>query len=214
MALLALRSLLTGLFAGLFLAVLLQQALSATELPSPRPEKRHTGSTWSSSEPLAFTGYADMLRNILPIGRHALRAAGGYKSFQPAASKASTLLPHPTSSTSKHFSTTQAAMASTKTFLQAVKDRRTIYQLNKEAPISDKEIVSIVKDTVLHVPSSFNSQSSRLVVLLNAEHDKFWDATLEVLKAIVPEDQFGSTKGRIDGFKAAYGTVSTRCVIR
>ena len=74
--------------------------------------------------------------------------------------------------------------------------------------------MSIAKDAVLHVPSSFNSQSSRLVVLLNAEHDKFWDATLEVLKAIVPEDQFGSTKGRIDGFRAAYGTVSTIILVQ
>jgi hypothetical protein len=145
---LALRSLLTGLIAGLFLAVVLQQALT-TELPRPHPEKGHAGPTWSSSEPLAFAGYADMLKNILPIGRQALRAAGGYKSFMPAASKASVPPHHLISPTPKHFSTTHAAMASTKTFLQAIKDRRTIYQLNKEAPISDKEIVSIAKDAVL-----------------------------------------------------------------
>jgi len=210
---LALRSLLTGLITGLFLAVILQQALT-TELPRLPPEKGHAGSTWSSTGPLTFTAYTDMLRNILPIGRQVLRAMGGYKSFTPAASKASIPPHHLISPTPRHFSTTHAAMASTKTFLQAIRDRRTIYQLTKEAPISDKEIVSIAKDAVLHVPSSFNSQSSRLVVLLNAEHDKFWDATLEVLKAIVPEDQFGSTKGRIDGFRAAYGTVSTIILVQ
>jgi len=64
--------------------------------------------------------------------------------------------------------------------------RSIIYALNKEAPISDKKIVDIVKQAVLYVPSSFNSQSARLVVLLKAEYDKFWDTTLELLKAMIP----------------------------
>lgn len=97
-------------------------------------------------------------------------------------------------------------------FLEAIKARRTYYALNKEAPLSDKEIQDICKEVVLHVPSSFNSQSSRLVVLLNEEHDKFWDFTLEILKTMVPEDQFASTQTKIDGFKAAKGSVSSpRC---
>jgi predicted oxidoreductase (fatty acid repression mutant protein) len=102
-------------------------------------------------------------------------------------------------------------MASAKPFLDAIKGRRTIYALNKEAPISDKEIQEIVKDVVLHVPSSFNSQSARLVVLLNGEHEKFWDFTLEVLKTMVPEDQLPSTEKKLAGFRGAYGTVSTSC---
>lgn len=99
-------------------------------------------------------------------------------------------------------------MASQKSFLQAVKDRRTYYQLNKEAPISDQQIVDIAREAVLHVPSSFNSQSARLVVLLNKEHDTFWDFVLEVLKPVVPEDQFPTTEKKVSGFRAAYGTVS------
>ncbi|KAF2014542.1 Nitroreductase [Aaosphaeria arxii CBS 175.79] len=98
-------------------------------------------------------------------------------------------------------------MASEKSFLQAIKDRRTIYALNKTAPIADEKIVSIVKDAILHVPSSFNSQSARLVVLLNDEHDKFWEYVKEVLKPIVPADQFAKTEERVNGFKAGYGTI-------
>jgi len=91
--------------------------------------------------------------------------------------------------------------------MDAVKNRRTYYQLNKEVPIDDSRIEEIIKSAVLHVPSSFNSQSSRLVVLLKKEHDQFWDFTLEILKTLTPEDKFDSTKQRINGFKAAYGTV-------
>jgi len=98
-------------------------------------------------------------------------------------------------------------MSSTKNFIEAVKERRSYYALNKEAPISDDKIIEIVNTTVLHAPSSFNSQSTRLVVLLKAEHDKFWDFVKEVLKAIVPEDQFAGTEARVNGFKAGYGTI-------
>ena len=100
-------------------------------------------------------------------------------------------------------------MASSKTFLDAIKDRRSYYQLNKESPKSDKEIVELVNQLVLNVPSSFNSQSSRLVVLLNQEHEKFWEITKDVLKPQVPEEQYKSgTEPKLNGFKAAYGTVS------
>ena len=99
-------------------------------------------------------------------------------------------------------------MASQKSFMDAVKERRTIYQLNKEAPISDKQITEIAEKAILHVPSSFNSQSTRLVVLLNKEHETFWESVAEVLKPMVPEDQFPQTEQKLNGFKGAYGTVS------
>lgn len=99
-------------------------------------------------------------------------------------------------------------MSTQKSFFEAIKDRRTYYQLNKEAPISDKQITDIVEKAVLHVPSSFNSQSTRLVVLLNKDHETFWDFVLEVLKPLTPEEQFPKTEQKIQGFKAAYGTVS------
>ena len=98
-------------------------------------------------------------------------------------------------------------MSAQKSFIDAVKERRTYYQLNKESPISDKQITEIAEKAILHVPSSFNSQSTRLVVLLNKDHDQFWDFVLEVLKSMVPEDQFSGTSQKIGGFKAAYGTV-------
>ncbi|KAF1931674.1 nitroreductase family protein [Didymella exigua CBS 183.55] len=95
----------------------------------------------------------------------------------------------------------------TKSVIEAIKDRRSYYQLNKEAPISDKKIQELVEQAILHVPSSFNSQSTRLVVLLNKDHEQFWDYVIEVLKPLTPEDKFDGTKQKISGFRAAYGTV-------
>jgi len=94
-----------------------------------------------------------------------------------------------------------------KSFLDAVKSRRTYYALKASSPIPDSRIQELVRTTILEAPSSFNSQSTRLVVLLKAEHEKLWDATKEILRAIVPADKFAATEKRIEGFRNAYGTV-------
>ncbi|MBD7913950.1 nitroreductase family protein [Clostridium sp. Sa3CUN1] len=94
-----------------------------------------------------------------------------------------------------------------KNFIEAIKERRSIYAISKESPISDEKIVEIVEDVVKHVPSAFNSQTTRTVVLLGEHHDKLWDITMEALRKIVPEKDFGSTEEKINSFKAGYGTV-------
>lgn len=110
----------------------------------------------------------------------------------------------------RNFSLTAASMSYDKLVVKdAAENRRSIYALTKKSPVSDKRIEEIVHSAIKHVPSSFNSQSTRLVVLLKDDHDKFWDTTTEILKAIVPEDAWGHTEGRLKGFRGAYGTV--RC---
>jgi predicted oxidoreductase (fatty acid repression mutant protein) len=94
-----------------------------------------------------------------------------------------------------------------KSFLETVKNRRTYYALKKESPISDKQIQDIIHEAVLHVPSSFNSQSTRVILLVKEEHDKLWEITKEVLKGIVSPEQWGNTEQKLNGFKAGYGTV-------
>ena len=94
-----------------------------------------------------------------------------------------------------------------KNFFEAVKGRRSIYAISKESPISDARIQEIVEEAVLHSPTSFNSQSSRAVVLLGEQHDKLWDITAETLRKIVPTEQFEGTAQKLASFKAGYGSV-------
>ena len=95
-----------------------------------------------------------------------------------------------------------------KSIKDAVEYRRSVYQLQKKSPISDAQIQEIVTTALKTVPSSFNAQSTRLVVLLKDEHDKFWDIVRDILKAMVPEDKWESTAKRIGGFRGGYGSVS------
>ncbi|KAK4179088.1 Nitroreductase-like protein [Triangularia setosa] len=116
----------------------------------------------------------------------------------------------PTISTSfltRKMATSTTAPTGADAFLSFVKSRRTIYALSKDLPIPTSRVQDIVKEALQHVPSSFNSQSNRVLVLLGAEHDKFWDLTTEILKGIVPEANFASTAARMAGFRAGAGTV-------
>ncbi|MCL6626574.1 MAG: nitroreductase family protein [Alicyclobacillus shizuokensis] len=95
----------------------------------------------------------------------------------------------------------------TKDLFAALRDRRSIYGISAESPISDEEIQNIIEETVKHTPSAFNSQSTRVVLLLGKQHERLWDITTDVLKAVVPADQFASTQQKMDSFRQGHGTV-------
>lgn len=90
---------------------------------------------------------------------------------------------------------------------QAAETRRSIYALNKNLPISNAEVQKIVEHAVLHTPSSFNSQSTRVVVLFGAEHEKVWGFVEDALRRIVPAENFAPTEQKLNGFKAGAATV-------
>ncbi|WP_251861677.1 nitroreductase family protein [Clostridium sp. Marseille-Q2269] len=94
-----------------------------------------------------------------------------------------------------------------KDFYEAIEQRRTFYGISKEQVVSDDRIKEIIEHAVKHTPSAFNSQSTRVVLLLGNEHDKLWNITKESLRKIVPEDRFQSTEKKIDSFGNGYGTI-------
>jgi len=85
--------------------------------------------------------------------------------------------------------------------------RRSIYSLDKNVKVNDKEIAKILEDSLLHTPTGFNSQGPRAVLLLGKGHETLWSITLEALRKIVPAEAFKSTEDKIKSFAAAYGTV-------
>ncbi|KAL9036550.1 MAG: hypothetical protein Q9214_006085 [Letrouitia sp. 1 TL-2023] len=100
------------------------------------------------------------------------------------------------------------ASASNTPLLSAALARRTIYQLgDTDIPISDARIHELVNNTVLHVPSAFNSQTSRVVLLLGEEHKRLWDLIMDVYRQQLSEDKFKSAEGKFKGFRAGYGTI-------
>ena len=93
------------------------------------------------------------------------------------------------------------------TLQQAFDERRSVYALANELPVEPQAIVNMAERVLLHTPSAFNSQSSRLVVLFGAEHQRLWDIAEEKLRAAVGDGDFSGSKQKLDGFRAAAGTV-------
>lgn len=99
-------------------------------------------------------------------------------------------------------------MSNLQSFQTLAEARRSIYALNDQLPVDKQQVVDLVEHAVLHTPSAFNSQSTRLVVLFGEDHKKLWQITEDTLRKIVNDDEkFKSTEQKLAGFKAGAGTV-------
>ncbi|WP_320905632.1 nitroreductase family protein [Phocaeicola sp.] len=96
----------------------------------------------------------------------------------------------------------------TKSFKEALKARRTFYRIQNKSTLSDKEIRDLICFAVEFVPSAFNSQTTRVVLLTGKAHEKLWNIVKNVLRKRVPAEVFGKTEEKIDGcFACGYGTI-------
>lgn len=91
--------------------------------------------------------------------------------------------------------------------IDIIKKRRTQYALGKTLAIPQDEVVSLIQEAIRLSPSSFNSQSSRAVILFGQESDRLWEITKNTLSKIVPADDFASTEAKMASFAAGAGTV-------
>lgn len=92
--------------------------------------------------------------------------------------------------------------------LQLLKKRRTYYKLGRRPVLPEVRLHRLLEEAVLHVPSAFNSQSTRIVLLLGEQHEYFWNTVKNILQAMTLAEAFERTRAKIDGaFLAGEGTV-------
>lgn len=89
---------------------------------------------------------------------------------------------------------------------EVIRDRRSIRVLERSETITKKKIEDMLR-LALYAPNAFNMQSSRMIVLLGREHEKFWDMTKDILRGVTPPDAFARTEKKMDGFRGGNGTV-------
>lgn len=92
-------------------------------------------------------------------------------------------------------------------YIELLKNRRSIYGIGKDVTLADDAIVSLVKEAVKESPASFNSQTSRVVVLFNESHNKLWSIVEDALRKEVPADAFEPTLAKLNSFRSGYGTI-------
>lgn len=92
-------------------------------------------------------------------------------------------------------------------FYEAMKTRRSRYDITNASPIPKQRLEAILADAITYTPSAFHSQSSRAVLLLDEQHKKLWRIVLETLRAIVPPEKFSPTEAKIASFAAGHGSI-------
>lgn len=92
-------------------------------------------------------------------------------------------------------------------FIDSILKRRTQYALGKDLPLPRAEVARLIEDAIRHSPSSYNSQSSRALILFGAHSEKLWGFVYEVLSARTAPDAFTRTANRLRSFQAAAGTI-------
>lgn len=92
-------------------------------------------------------------------------------------------------------------------YYDAIKARRSRYQISDGSPISDSRIEEIIATAIDETPSAFNSQTSRAVLLFGCRHKKLWSIVMEALRAKVPADRFAPTEAKVNSFAAGHGTI-------
>lgn len=95
-----------------------------------------------------------------------------------------------------------------KSFIKAIQSRRSIYALSKKPILPDAQVVQLIQQAVREAPSSFNVQSSRVVVLLGNQHDNYWKQIVPTaLRQVAGGEAMEASKSKLEAFAAGAGTI-------
>lgn len=91
---------------------------------------------------------------------------------------------------------------------KAILARRSRYAFGGKMSIEDDKVVEIVDFALTNVPSSFNSQTARVILLFGPQHTQLWDIVKETLRKGMAPEAFVKTQQKIDtSFASAHGTI-------
>lgn len=91
--------------------------------------------------------------------------------------------------------------------LQAIQNRRSIYGIGGKNPVGDEAVEHMLGMIIKDMPTAYNSQSTRMVLLLGKDHSRLWEIVHDTLKTVVPPDKFPRTADKLAGFAAGHGTI-------
>lgn len=92
-------------------------------------------------------------------------------------------------------------------FTNLVEKRRSVYAIGNHTELSNKEIVDRIREVMKDVPTAFNSQTTRLVVVFGEDNVKLWDHIIDVQKDVLEGPSREMMLGVMEGAKGGVGTV-------
>lgn len=92
--------------------------------------------------------------------------------------------------------------------LELIKKRHSIYGLSEKSTLADEALAGLLRQVIDNMPTAYNMQSSRMVLLLGGAHKTLWmDIVLGILQKKADPEKFPRTRLKIAGFAAGHGTV-------
>lgn len=85
-------------------------------------------------------------------------------------------------------------------FKNVITDRRSIYALNADLPVSEDDVISLVEELTELTPDAFNQKSARAIVVFGDKNQQVWDAIYDAFEGKVSRE-------KIDSFAAGAGTI-------
>ncbi|AMB99387.1 nitroreductase [Aerococcus urinaehominis] len=92
-------------------------------------------------------------------------------------------------------------------FKELASKRRTVYHLGRNTEVSQEEISNYLSQVLQEVPTAFNSQTSRIVIVFGDKHEALWQEIYNVQEQVLAGDMWDMMSGVIQGAQAGLGTV-------
>ncbi|MBR5277523.1 MAG: nitroreductase family protein [Bacteroidaceae bacterium] len=93
-------------------------------------------------------------------------------------------------------------------FIELLKKRRSHYLLSEDVVVSEEVLCESLRQLLLYLPSAYNSQSTRLVLLLGDAHKRLWNAVCDKIAMLVTPEAFAKSRAKIERcFASGLGTV-------
>ena len=91
---------------------------------------------------------------------------------------------------------------------QLLRERRSRYALEPCTEEAMDSVERFICETLNHVPSAFNSQSTRMVLLRDGAHKRFWDAVCRRISEVTSPEAYEKSRRKIErSFASGSGTV-------
>lgn len=92
-------------------------------------------------------------------------------------------------------------------YFDVIQSRRSNHHLSNEFLQPKEDLIHHLEQVLDATPSSFNSQSQRMVILLEASHKHFWNRVIDEIAKLVTAEQLTKSKQKIKQFADSLGTV-------
>ena len=93
-------------------------------------------------------------------------------------------------------------------FIDAIAKRRSYYHLSDSKIVNDSTIIDLVDNLLLTMPTPFNVQSTRIVLLFNEQHRELWNILIGILRNMLSPERFEQSCHKIESsFMSGCGTI-------